>query len=159
MDYGLTCREHGYLRAEQHVETAQCISLCETPLVPSCSRWRGQHDGSVTRHVSACSRRKQTMEMLAEGFAGKSEEVFGSGFSLAPAPTGPMTPVLAELRAKAERAQPKPTEKNQLYANFGRKLEDAPPPTPEQLAAAQSRREAAARHQEVISEIHMPSHP
>ena len=90
------------------------------------------------------------MEMLAEGFAGKSEEVFGSGFSLAPAPTGPMTPVLAELRAKAERAQPKPTEKNQLYANFGRKLEDAPPPTPEQLAAAQSRREAAARHQEVI---------
>ncbi|CAL8465953.1 g5489 [Coccomyxa elongata] len=98
------------------------------------------------------SRRKQTMEMLAEGFAGKSEKVFGSGFSLAPVPTGPMTPVLAELRAKAERAQPKPTEKNQLYANFGRKLEAAPPPTPEQLAAAQARREAAARHQEELAE-------
>lgn len=94
------------------------------------------------------SRRKQTMEMLAEGFAGKSEEVFGRGFALA-TPAGPDTPVLAELRAKAERAQPKPTEKNQLYANFGRKLEAAPPPTPEQQAAAQARREAAARHQEV----------
>ncbi len=95
------------------------------------------------------SRRKQTMEMLAEGFTGKTEEVFGSGFSLAPAPAGPETPMLAELRAKAERAQPKPTEKNQLYASFGRKLEAAPPPTAEQLAAAQERREAAARHQEV----------
>ena len=50
---------------------------------------------------------------------------------------------------QAERAQPKPTEKNQLYANFGRRREDAPAPTPEQVAAAQARREAAARHQEV----------
>ncbi|EIE18491.1 hypothetical protein COCSUDRAFT_68230 [Coccomyxa subellipsoidea C-169] len=98
------------------------------------------------------SRRKQTMEMLAEGFTGKTEEVFGSGFSLAPAPAGPETPMLAELRAKAERAQPKPTEKNQLYASFGRKLEAAPPPTAEQLAAAQERREAAARHQEELAE-------
>ena len=88
------------------------------------------------------------MEMLAEGFAGKSEEVFGTGFSMTPVP-GPETPVLAELRAKAERAQPKPTEKNQLYANFGRKLESAPPPSVEQLAAAQATREAAARHQQV----------
>lgn len=98
--------------------------------------------------VCICSRRKQTMEMLAEGFAGKSEEVFGTGFSMTPIP-GPETPVLAELRAKAERAQPKPTEKNQLYANFGRKLESAPPPSVEQLAAAQATREAAARHQQV----------
>jgi hypothetical protein len=98
------------------------------------------------------SRRKQTMELLAEGFAGaKPEQVFGQGFGLAAPGSAPApeTPGLAELRAKAERAQPKPTEKNRLYANFGRRREDAAPPTPAQVASAQARREAAARHQEV----------
>lgn len=88
------------------------------------------------------------MELLSEGFVGKNEEVFGQGFVLAPT-AGPDSPDVADLRAKAERAQPKPTEKNQLYANFGRKLDDAPVQTAEQIAAAQARREAAARHQEV----------
>ncbi len=88
------------------------------------------------------------MELLSEGFVGRTEELCGQGFVMAPT-GGPDTPDVADLRAKAERAQPKPTEKNQLYANFGKKLEDAPPQTPEQFAAAQARREAAARHQEV----------
>jgi hypothetical protein len=92
------------------------------------------------------------MEMLSEGFTGKTEEVFGQGFVMAPS-TGPDTPDLADLRAKAERAQPKPTEKNQLYANFGKKLEEGIPLTPEQLAAAQARREAAAKHQEVSGHL------
>lgn len=99
----------------------------------------------------SCSRRKQAMELLSEGFVGKTEEIFGQGFVITPT-AGPDTPDLADLRAKAERAQPKPTEKNQLYANFGKKLDEPPVQTPEQLAAAQARREAAARHQEVRCE-------
>ena len=87
------------------------------------------------------------MKMLSEGFQGKAEELFQDrGFSFAQAAIND-TPTLAELRSKAERAQPKPTEKNPLYAKFLKKMQ--PPMTAEQLEAVEARREAAQRHQEV----------
>lgn len=94
-----------------------------------------------------CRRRHQAMKLLSEGFQGKAEELFQDrGFSFA---AGAIVepPSLAELRSKAERAQPKPTEKNPLYAKFLKK--EQPPMTPEQVAAIEARREAAQRHQEV----------
>ena len=87
------------------------------------------------------------MKLLSEGFQGKAEELFQDrGFSFAQAAIND-TPTLAELRSKAERAQPKPTEKNPLYAKFLKKMQ--PPMTAEQLEAVEARREAAQRHQEV----------
>lgn len=88
------------------------------------------------------------MKLLSEGFQGKAEELFQDrGFHFAQAELTPAPPTLAELRSKAERAQPKPTEKNPLYAKFLKK--EQPIMTPEQLAAIEARREAAQRHQEV----------
>ena len=63
----------------------------------------------------ARSKRKQTMEMLAGGFGGRAAEIFAS----ARTSDGSEAPYIAALRAKAERAQPKPTDKNPLYAHFG----------------------------------------
>ena len=87
------------------------------------------------------------MKLLSEGFQGKAEEMFQDrGFSFAQAELND-TATLAALRSKAERAQPKPTEKNPLYAKFLKK--EQPPMTPDQLADIEARREAAQRHQEV----------
>ena len=87
------------------------------------------------------------MKLLSEGFQGKAEEMFQDrGFSFAQAELNDTT-TLAALRSKAERAQPKPTEKNPLYAKFLKK--EQPPMTPDQLADIEARREAAQRHQEV----------
>ena len=92
-------------------------------------------------------RRHQAMKLLSEGFQGKAEEMFQDrGFSFAQAELNDTT-TLAALRSKAERAQPKPTEKNPLYAKFLNK--EQPAMTPEQLADIEARREAAQRHQEV----------
>ena len=95
------------------------------------------------------------MKLLSEGFQGKAEELFQDrGFHFAQAAAAD-PPTLAELRHKAERAQPKPTEKNPLYAKFLKK--EQLPMTPEQLAAVEARREAAQRHQEVLEAC--PMHP
>ena len=53
--------------------------------------------------------------MLAGGFGGRAAEIFAS----ARTSDGSEAPYIAALRAKAERAQPKPTDKNPLYAHFG----------------------------------------
>ncbi|KAK9807877.1 hypothetical protein WJX72_011990 [[Myrmecia] bisecta] len=76
------------------------------------------------------SRRRATMEMLSEGFAeeeGKAEEVFGRKMTASSGEGGSENPHVdvAELRLKAERAQPKPTAKEPLYAHFGKKKEPA----------------------------------
>jgi hypothetical protein len=55
------------------------------------------------------------MEMLAGGFGGRAAEIFAS----ARTSDGAEAPYIAALRAKAERAQPKPTDKNPLYAHLG----------------------------------------
>ncbi|CAK0785404.1 hypothetical protein CVIRNUC_008613 [Coccomyxa viridis] len=95
-------------------------------------------------------RRHQAMKLLSEGFQGKAEEMFQDrGFSFAQAELNDTT-TLAALRSKAERAQPKPTEKNPLYAKFLKK--EQPPMTPDQLADIEARREAAQRHQEELAE-------
>lgn len=95
------------------------------------------------------------MKLLSEGFQGKAEELFQDrGFHFAQAATAD-PPTLAELRHKAERAQPKPTEKNPLYAKFLKK--EQPPMNPEQLAAIEARREAAQRHQEVCKACPVPA--
>ena len=93
------------------------------------------------------------MKLLSEGFQGKAEEMFQDrGFSFAQAELNETT-TLAALRSKAERAQPKPTEKNPLYAKFLKK--EQPPMTPDQLADIEARREAAQRHQEVRTLPHV----
>lgn len=58
------------------------------------------------------------MEMLASGSFAHGEQIFGSGFDSRPDPTGVCS--VAAIEAKAERAQPKPTQANPLYANFGK---------------------------------------
>ena len=59
------------------------------------------------------------MELLAEGFGGRAEEVFGDRLAIQ-ASSGrhgamPTIAQIAEVLLRAERAQPKPTEKNPLY--------------------------------------------
>ena len=65
--------------------------------------------------TSLRSKRKQTMEMLAGGFGSRGAEIFAS----ARTSDGAEAPYIAALRARAERAQPKPTDKNPMYAHFG----------------------------------------
>lgn len=67
------------------------------------------------------------MAMLSGGFAGKAEEIFGEGAckkEAAPVPNAATSKPAADLiglMLKAERAQPKPTARNPIYANFGKK--------------------------------------
>ncbi|KAK9867046.1 hypothetical protein WJX84_003068 [Apatococcus fuscideae] len=71
--------------------------------------------------------RRQTMAMLSGGFAGKAEEIFGEGARKKQAPPAADAELpkpgtdLVGLMLKAERAQPKPTARNPIYANFGKK--------------------------------------
>jgi hypothetical protein len=66
------------------------------------------------------------LEILATGSISAGEKVFGSSFDQdAPLP-GVMS--VDQIVEKAERAQPKPTAENPLYANFGKKREGPPPP-------------------------------
>ncbi|KAK9822740.1 hypothetical protein WJX74_002304 [Apatococcus lobatus] len=71
--------------------------------------------------------RRQTMAMLSGGFAGKAEEIFGEKASkkesapVAKAAASKPAADLIGLMLKAERAQPKPTARNPIYANFGKK--------------------------------------
>ena len=53
--------------------------------------------------------------MLAGGFGSRGAEIFAS----ARTSDGAEAPYIAALRARAERAQPKPTDKNPMYAHFG----------------------------------------
>ena len=68
------------------------------------------------------------MELLASGNFAQGEQVFGGGFDAGPEPCGVCS--VKEILFKAERAQPKPTQANPLYANFGKRREGEPPPTP-----------------------------
>lgn len=97
-------------------------------VIPSWTAWflPPAHQARVAERggrCPACRRRKQTMEMLASGSFARGEEIFGSGFDVRPEPRGVSS--VAEIRAKAERAQPKPTQANPLYANFGKRREGA----------------------------------
>ena len=63
------------------------------------------------------------MEMLAGDFQARPEDVFGRrGRTAIDAADLKM---LEELSLKAERAQPKPTQANPLYSNFGRRPDSA----------------------------------
>ncbi|KAK9795959.1 hypothetical protein WJX73_007337 [Symbiochloris irregularis] len=65
------------------------------------------------------SKRKQTMEMLSTGVSeNRPEDVFGRRGRNA-IDAGDLK-MLEDLSLKAERAQPKPTQANPLYVNFGR---------------------------------------
>lgn len=67
------------------------------------------------------------MAMLSGGFAGKAEEIFGEGAckkEAVPVTDDAVSKPAADLvglMLKAERAQPKPTARNPIYANFGKK--------------------------------------
>ena len=61
------------------------------------------------------------MELLSSGNFAQGEQVFGSGFDAGPEPCGVCS--VKEILFKAERTQPKPTQANPLYANFGKRRE------------------------------------
>ena len=61
--------------------------------------------------------------MLSTGSIQKGIELFGTSFDV-DVPAAMVTSV-EEIKIKAERAQPKPTAENPLYANFGKRKEGA----------------------------------
>lgn len=68
------------------------------------------------------------LEVLANGSIAAGEKIFGSNFDQGALLPGVMS--VDQIVEKAERAQPKPTAENPLYANFGKKREGTAPPTP-----------------------------
>lgn len=58
------------------------------------------------------------LEVLSQGWLARGPEIFGQTFDTDLILPGVTT--VADIKAKAERAQPKPTADNPLYANFGK---------------------------------------
>ena len=68
-----------------------------------------------------CSRRTQTLEILSKGLLEKGPEHFGPDFDTAL--SLPKVTSVYDIKTKAQRAEPKPTANNPLYANFGKRKE------------------------------------
>lgn len=69
------------------------------------------------------------LDVLASGSIAAGGKLFNTLFDDEPLLPGVLT--VEQIVEKAERAQPKPTAENPLYANFGKKREgeeSAPPP-------------------------------
>ena len=59
------------------------------------------------------------LEVLASGSVNAGQKLFGSSYDMEVVILGVLT--VEQILEKAERAQPKPTADNPLYANFGKK--------------------------------------
>ena len=98
------------------------------------------------------------MAMLSGGFAGKAEEIFGQRAckkEAAPVTNAAASKPAADLvglMLKAERAQPKPTARNPIYANFGKKAKgpSASRNGPKARAAAASHEQESPASAEVM---------